>query len=66
MRRCPADCAATDPHRRRDYRALARFAVKVGALSYGGGFVIIPLIQSDAVGRYHWLTAAQFLNAVAL
>jgi chromate transporter len=46
--------------------ALAWVAFKVGALSYGGGFVIIPLMQSDAVGRYHWLTASQFLNAVAL
>jgi chromate transporter len=26
----------------------------------------IPLMQSDAVSHYHWLTAAQFLNAVAL
>jgi len=46
--------------------ALAWVAFKVGALSYGGGFVIIPLMQSDAVQRYHWLTAGQFLNAVAL
>jgi chromate transporter len=46
--------------------ALAWVAFKVGALSYGGGFVIVPLIQSDAVGHYHWLTNAQFLNAVAL
>jgi chromate transporter len=46
--------------------ALAWVAFKVGALSYGGGFVIIPLMQSDAVHHYHWMTAAQFLNAVAL
>lgn len=41
-------------------------AFKVGALSYGGGFVIIPLMQADAVHRYHFLTAAQFTTAVAL
>ncbi len=41
-------------------------AFKVGALSYGGGFVIVPLMQSDAVHTYHWMTNAQFLNAVAL
>jgi chromate transporter len=46
--------------------ALVWVAFKVGALSYGGGFVIIPLMQADAVNRYHWLTAGQFLNAVAL
>ena len=40
--------------------------MKVGALSYGGGFVIVPIMQHDAVATYHWMTAAQFLNAVAL
>jgi chromate transporter len=46
--------------------ALAWTALKVGALSFGGGFVIIPLMQADAVDVYHWMTDAQFLNAVAL
>ena len=46
--------------------ALAWVAFKVGALSYGGGFVIVPLMQHDAVVTYHWMTASQFLNAVAL
>ncbi|MET8702659.1 chromate efflux transporter [Kitasatospora sp. NPDC004723] len=46
--------------------AVAWVAFKVGALSYGGGFVIIPLMQNDAVDRYHWMTDGQFLNAVAL
>ena len=46
--------------------ALCWVAFKVGALSYGGGFVIIPLIQHDVVVTYHWMTGAQFLNAVAL
>jgi len=41
-------------------------AFKVGALAFGGGFVIIPLMQGDAVHAYHWMTSAQFLNAVAL
>jgi chromate transporter len=41
-------------------------AFKVGALSWGGGFVIVPLMQADAVSHYHWMTGAQFLNAVAL
>jgi chromate transporter len=39
-------------------------ALKVGALSYGGGFVIIPLMQADAVGN-GWMTEAQFAGAVA-
>jgi chromate transporter len=46
--------------------SVAWVAFKVGALSYGGGFVIIPLMQADAVDHYHWMTNGQFLNAVAL
>ena len=46
--------------------ALAWTAFKVGALSYGGGFVIIPLMQEDAVTTHGWMTGGEFLNAVAL
>jgi chromate transporter len=46
--------------------ALVWTALKVGALAFGGGFVIVPLMESDAVGTYHWMTHGQFLNAVAL
>jgi chromate transporter len=46
--------------------ALVWTAFKVGALAFGGGFVIVPLMQTDAVSTYHWMTEGQFLNAVAL
>lgn len=46
--------------------ALAWTAFKVGALAFGGGFVIVPLMQADAVSTYHWMSHSQFLNAVAL
>ena len=46
--------------------SLAWLAFKVGALSFGGGFVIIPLMQHDAVHTYHWMSASTFLTAVAL
>jgi chromate transporter len=55
--------AGTDPG---GLGALAWTALKVGGLAFGGGFVIVPLMQSDAVGTYHWMTHGQFLNAVAL
>jgi chromate transporter len=46
--------------------ALCWTAFKVGALSFGGGFVIVPLMQESAVNTYHWMSSAEFLNAVAL
>jgi chromate transporter len=45
---------------------LAWTAFKIGALSFGGGFVIVPLLRADAVGPHGWMTSAQFLDAVAL
>jgi len=59
----PLAAVAADPG---GIGSLAWTALKVGALSFGGGFVIVPLMQSDAVGAYHWMTHGQFLNAVAL
>jgi chromate transporter len=46
--------------------ALVWTALKIGALAYGGGFVIVPLMQSDAVTTNHWMSHGQFLEAVAL
>jgi chromate transporter len=46
--------------------ALCWTAFKVGALAFGGGFVIVPLMQGDAVHAQHWMTSGQFVNAVAL
>ncbi len=46
--------------------AVCWVGLKVGALSYGGGFVIVPLMQHDAVHTYHWMSSSQFLTAVAL
>jgi chromate transporter len=45
--------------------ALAWTAFKVGALSFGGGFVIIPLMHADAVDAHRWMSGAQFAGAVA-
>jgi chromate transporter len=61
--RWPALVGGADPG---GVAALTWTALKVGALAFGGGFVIVPLMQSDAVGTYHWMTQGQFLNAVAL
>jgi chromate transporter len=53
-------------HGAQELPALAWTALKVGALSYGGGFVIVPLMEADAVRVNDWMTEGEFLNAVAL
>ena len=37
-----------------------------GALAFGGGQVVIPLLQHDVVEKFHWLSAQEFLDGVAL
>ena len=46
--------------------ALIWVFLKAGALLFGGGYVLIPLIEGDAVEQFGWLTHQQFLDGVAL
>jgi chromate transporter len=45
---------------------LASVFLRAGGLLFGGGYVLIPLIQDDVIERYGWLTQKQFLDGVAL
>jgi chromate transporter len=45
--------------------ALAWVFLKTGALLFGGGLVLVPLLAPEVVGR-GWLTEGQFLDGVAL
>jgi chromate transporter len=40
--------------------------LRIGSISFGGGFVMIPLIESEAVNGHHWLTHQEFADATAL
>lgn len=40
--------------------------IMVNALTIGGGFVMIPLLQKEFVEKYHWLTNQEFLDAIAV
>jgi len=40
--------------------------MKLGALAFGGGFTLIPLIQQEVVTRLGWLTTREFIDGIAL
>ena len=40
--------------------------LKIGTFCFGGGYVIVPLVEYDVVTRYGWLTKAEFRDAVVL
>ena len=45
---------------------LFLFFLKVGAVLYGSGYVLLAFLRSDLVERWHWLSEAQLLDAVAV
>ena len=45
---------------------LFLFFVKVGAVLYGSGYVLLAFIRADLVERWHWLTETQLLDAIAV
>lgn len=46
--------------------ALFLFFLKVGAVLFGSGYVLLAFLRADLVDRWHWLTEAQLLDAVAV
>jgi len=40
--------------------------LKVGALVFGSGYVLLAFLRADLVERLHWLTESQLLDAVAV
>ena len=48
------------------YARLAWLWIKMGALVYGGGYVIIPVVRGEAVGRFGWMSDRVFLDGLAL
>lgn len=45
---------------------LFLFFLKVGAVLYGSGYVLLAFLRADLVERWGWLTEAQLLDAVAV
>ena len=40
--------------------------VKIGAVLFGSGYVLLAFLRADLVQRFHWLTEQQLLDAVAV
>ena len=40
--------------------------LKIGAVSFGGGYAALPLIQGEVVGNYGWLSMREFTDLVTI
>jgi chromate transporter len=45
---------------------LFLFFLKVGSILFGSGYVLLAFLRADLVERWHWLSAGQLLDAVAV
>jgi chromate transporter len=45
---------------------LFLFFLKVGAVLYGSGYVLLAFLRADLIERWHWLTESQLLDAIAV
>src|SRR5262249_26480158 len=42
------------------------YFLKVGAVLFGSGYVLLVLLRADLVERLHWLTESQLIDAIAV
>jgi len=56
----------TFPERLQSLGGLVGVFLRAGALTFGGGFVMIPLLEAELVEGHGWLTPSAFADAMAL
>lgn len=68
----PPSCKADPPSRLLEAGSslllakMAWYFFITGTFTFGGGLAVIPLLEKGLVQQEHWLTAADFLTAVAV
>jgi chromate transporter len=45
---------------------LSSIFLRIGSVTFGGGLVMVPLIESEVVNTHQWLTHQEFADAFAL
>lgn len=46
--------------------SLGLFFFKAGAVTFGFGLAILPVLKTGAIDHYHWLNSTQFFDAIAI
>ncbi|MBW4653969.1 MAG: chromate efflux transporter [Kaiparowitsia implicata GSE-PSE-MK54-09C] len=45
---------------------LVGFFLRIGSLVFGGGLVIVPLMEAEVVDQLQWMTRSEFIDAIAV
>ena len=49
-----------------NYLSLFKTFMKIGIVTFGGGYAMIPIIEAEVVDKHHWMTKEEFLDAIAI
>ena len=49
-----------------DLLRLAAILFIANAMTIGGGYAMVPMLQQEFVDHYHWLTNKEFIDAIAI
>ncbi len=49
-----------------NYWTLFKTFFKIGIVTFGGGYAMIPLIQEEVVDKYKWIEKNEFLDLIAI
>lgn len=49
-----------------DLGRMTQIFLKIGVVSFGGGYAMIPILQWEVVDAWHWLTLKQFMDGILL
>ena len=39
---------------------------KIGIVTFGGGYAMIPMIEEEVVNKHHWTTKEELLDLIAI
>ena len=48
------------------YSSLFKTFMKIGIVTFGGGYAMIPIIEAEVVDKHHWMTKEEFVDAIAI
>jgi chromate transporter len=51
---------------RGDFTQIGWFFTKAALMTFGGAYAVLPYVYQGAVEQYHWLTATQMIDGLAL
>ena len=49
-----------------NYLSLFKTFMKIGIVTFGGGYAMISIIEAEVVDKHHWMTKEEFVDAIAI